>query len=208
MYITVLSAKWRPFCPRKNDLIANQNLRILLLIWSALCVLLWIVNHCILTSCRHYYWGTPDICRPAFMMASDDLPPNMRQSTLQWSHNERDGVSNHQPHDYLLNRLFRHKSKKTSKLRVTGLCAVNSPVTGEFPAQMASNAENYPVDDIICYHHGDLLAAQVSRKQCNAHYIMRYLVSSIKQNLFQGGWWFSYLPDIDEYSISQRQRSM
>ena len=32
------------------------------------------------------------------------------------------GVSNHQPHDCLLNRLFRHRSKKTSKLRVTGLC--------------------------------------------------------------------------------------
>ena len=32
--------------------------------------------------------------------------------------------------------------KKTSKLRVTGLCWGNSPVTGEFPAQMASNAEN------------------------------------------------------------------
>ena len=34
---------------------------------------------------------------------------------------------------------------KTSKLRVTGLCAGNSPVTGEFPAQMASNAENVPI---------------------------------------------------------------
>ena len=32
--------------------------------------------------------------------------------------------------------------EKTSKLRVTGLCAGNSPVTGEFPAQMASKAEN------------------------------------------------------------------
>ena len=32
--------------------------------------------------------------------------------------------------------------KETSKLRVTGICAGNSPVTGEFPAQMASNAEN------------------------------------------------------------------
>ena len=29
--------------------------------------------------------------------------------------------------------LFRCRSKKTSKLRVTGLCAGNSPVTGEFP---------------------------------------------------------------------------
>ena len=34
------------------------------------------------------------------------------------------------------------RSKKTSKLRVTGLCEGNSPVTGEFPAQMVSNAEN------------------------------------------------------------------
>ena len=32
--------------------------------------------------------------------------------------------------------------KKASKLRVTGLCAGNSPETGEFPAQMASNGEN------------------------------------------------------------------
>ena len=32
--------------------------------------------------------------------------------------------------------------KKTSKLRVTGLCAENSPGTGEFSAEMASNAEN------------------------------------------------------------------
>ena len=52
------------------------------------------------------------------------------------------GVLNHQPHDCLLNRFFRRGSKKTSKLRVTGLCAGNSPVTVEFHAQMASNAEN------------------------------------------------------------------
>ena len=62
--------------------------------------------------------------------------------SLNWRPNERNGVSNHQPHNCLLNRLFRHISKKTSKLRVTGLCAENSPETGEFPAQMASNAEN------------------------------------------------------------------
>ena len=39
--------------------------------------------------------------------------------------------------------------KKTSKLRVTGLCAGNSPGTGEFPAQMASDAENVSIDDVI-----------------------------------------------------------
>ena len=48
---------------------------------------------------------------------------------LPWRHNGPAGVSNHQPHDCLLNYLFRHRSKKISKLRVTGLCARNSPVT-------------------------------------------------------------------------------
>ena len=70
---------------------------------------------------------------------------------LQWRHNGRDSLSNHQPHDCLLNSLFKRRSKKTSKLRVTGLCAGNSPVTGEFPAQMASNAENV---SIWWRHHG------------------------------------------------------
>ena len=64
---------------------------------------------------------------------------------LRWRHNDHAGVSNHQPHGCLLNRLFRRKSKKTSKLRVTGLGAGNSPGTGEFPAQMASYAENVSI---------------------------------------------------------------
>ena len=65
--------------------------------------------------------------------------------SLQWRHNGLDSISNHHPHDCLLNRLFRRRSKKTSKLRVTGLCAGNSPGTGEFPAQMASIAENISI---------------------------------------------------------------
>ena len=42
--------------------------------------------------------------------------------------------------------------KNPSKLRVTGLCAGNSPVTGEFPAQMDSNAENVS----ICWRHHEV----------------------------------------------------
>ena len=61
---------------------------------------------------------------------------------LQWRHNGLDGVSNNQSCDFLLNRLFRRRSKKTSKLRATGLYARNWPKTGEFPSQRASNAEN------------------------------------------------------------------
>ena len=67
---------------------------------------------------------------------------------LLWRHNGHDSVSNH---NCLINRLFGCKSKKTSKLYVTGFCAGNSPGTGEFPAQMASNAENV---SIWCHHHG------------------------------------------------------
>ena len=71
--------------------------------------------------------------------------------TLQWRHNEHDGGSNHPRLDCLCNRLFRRRSKKTSKLRVTGLCEGNSQVTGEFPAQRASNAEYV---SIWWCHHG------------------------------------------------------
>ena len=67
------------------------------------------------------------------------------KQSLHWRYNDHDGVSNHQPNGCLLNRLFRRRSKKTLKLRVTGLCVGNSPGTGEFPAQMASNAENVSI---------------------------------------------------------------
>ena len=62
--------------------------------------------------------------------------------TLLWRHNGRDCVSNHQRLHCLLNCWFRHRSKKTSKLSVTGICVGNSPATDEFPAQKASDAEN------------------------------------------------------------------
>ena len=40
------------------------------------------------------------------------LLPGLAISSLQWRHNWRDGISNHQPRDCLLNRLFGRKSKK------------------------------------------------------------------------------------------------
>ena len=79
---------------------------------------------------------TPTLKRSRYMFS---------KSSLQWRHNEHDGVSNHQPHDCLLISLFRRRSKKTSQFRVAGLWAGNSPVTCEFPAQRASNAENVSI---------------------------------------------------------------
>ena len=69
---------------------------------------------------------------------------------LQWRHKERDGVSNHKLPDCLLNCLFRRRSKKTPKLRVPGLCAGNSPVTGEFSAHKGPvTRKMFPFDDVI-----------------------------------------------------------
>ena len=68
---------------------------------------------------------------------------------LRWRHNGPDSVSNHQPYDCLLNRLFRRRSKKSWKLRVTGLCAgihrgpVNSPHKWPVTRKM------FPFDDVI-----------------------------------------------------------
>ena len=71
--------------------------------------------------------------------------------SLQWCHNEHDAVSNHHRPDCLLNRLFRNRSKKTSKLRVTCLCEGNPPVTGGFPSQRPVTRKMYPFDDVIMF---------------------------------------------------------
>ena len=83
----------------------------------------------------------PHMSNPAVTCGTNNFPCNCS--------NEWDGVLNHQRLDCLLNRLSWRRSKETSKLRVNGLCEGNSPVTGEFPAQMASNAEMFLFDDAI-----------------------------------------------------------
>ena len=71
------------------------------------------------------------------------------RTSLRWRHNELDGVSDHQPHDCLLNRLFGRRLKNTWKLRVTGLCEgihrgpVNSPHKWPITRKM------FPFDDVI-----------------------------------------------------------
>ena len=86
--------------------------------------------------------------KPGVVM-HDEMP----WKSLHWRHNERDGVSNHQRLHCLLNCWSRRGSKKTGKLRVTGLCLGNSPVIREFAAQKASNAENLSIG----WRHRDFL---------------------------------------------------
>ena len=93
--------------------------------------------------------------------------------SLQWRHNECDDVSNHRPHDCL----FMHRWKKTSKLRVTGLCEGNSPVTGEFPAQMTSNAENVS----IWWRHHDLRERLGYQK--HVAYVLAWRLKALRYSL-------------------------
>ena len=85
------------------------------------------------------------INKHAFLKKINQDKLSARGCSLLWRHNGRDGTPNHEPHDCLLDRSFKHRSKKISKLRMAGLYARNSPVTGEFPAQMASNTENVSI---------------------------------------------------------------
>ena len=102
----------------------------------------------------------------------------------------RDGVSNHQPHDCLLNRLFRHRSKKTSKLRVIGLCVGNSPGTDEFPAQMASNAENV---SISWRHHASNIYWFTPRETSKLDKHNSLAIQLRKSRLHEHSWNFSIL---------------
>ena len=97
-----------------------------------------------------------------YIRHSDD---KNQEVTLLWRQNGRGSVSNHQPHDCSLNRLFRRRSKKTSTLRITGLCAGNSPGTVEFTTQMASNAENLSI--WWCQHEHSYSFDRMLNDSCN-----------------------------------------
>ena len=71
---------------------------------------------------------------------------------LLWCHNGHDGVSNHQPHHCLPNRLLRRRSKKTAKLCVTGLCAGNSPGPVNSPPKWPVTRNIFPFDDVIVHY--------------------------------------------------------
>ena len=93
---------------------------------------------------RHCLFGATD-------MGQQLCLPCIGQFSLQWRHIDHDGVSNHQPRGCLLNRLFTRRSKKTSKLRVTGLCAGNSPGPVNSPHKGPVTRKMLPFDDVIMF---------------------------------------------------------
>ena len=89
------------------------------------------------------------------------------QDPLQWRHNDHDGVWNHQPHGCLLNRLFRRRLKKTSRLRVTGLCVGNSPGPVNSPHKGPVTRKMFPFDDVIMISL--FLARMLTPRKQNSH---------------------------------------
>ena len=103
--------------------------------------------------------------------------------SLQWRHNDSDGVSNHQPHDCLLKRLFMRRSKKhqssasLSFVRGIHRSPVNSPHKGPVTRKM------FPFDDVIMqrnhhwfsndlspvWHQGETFSDELDprKSQCN-----------------------------------------
>ena len=87
---------------------------------------------------------------------------------------------------------FGRRSKKTSKLCFTGVCAGNSPGTGEFPAQMASNAENV---SIWWRHHACIPSFSSYWKsfedRVSVGFIYGYTRSSNELQWFDSDIWFN-----------------
>ena len=82
----------------------------------------------------------------------------------------------------LLKRLFRRRSKITSKLRITGLCEGNSPVNDDFPTQRASNAENL---SIRWRHHEEISCEYVIFQDMLFRNIFYFVFNSLRDEWVQ-----------------------
>ena len=88
-------------------------------------------------------------CEILSELLSTEFASSSEATALQWRHNDHDSVSNHQPPGCLLNLLFRRRSKKTSKLRVTGLCVGNSSGPVNSPHKGPVTRKMFPFGDVI-----------------------------------------------------------
>ena len=91
----------------------------------------------------------------------------LQPNALQWRHNDHDSVSNHQPHGCLLIRSFGRRWKKTSKLRVTGFCAGNSPGPVNSPHKGPVTRKMFPFDHVIMENSFEEFAKSSETAQYN-----------------------------------------
>ena len=94
-------------------------------------------------------WYTIKLSCVFFM--GTQLPKRQQEKiiSLKWCHNECDGVPNHRHLDCLLNCLFRHRSEKISKLRVTGLVRGIQRWPVDSPHKGPVTRKRFLFDDVI-----------------------------------------------------------
>ena len=129
-------------------------------------------------------------CNPEMIMLVHSVP-------LQCRHNEHHWFSNHRRLYCLPNHLFRRISKKTSRLRVTGLCEGNPPVTGGFWRYLKDKISNLvlltdifkaPGDNALRLMPQDLTGVKSTLvqvmlwcHQATSHHLNQYWQSSVSK---------------------------
>ena len=110
---------------------------------------------------------------------------------LHWRHNHHDDVLNHQPHGCLLNRLFGRRSKKTSKLRVTGLRAGNSPGPVNSPHKGPVTRKIFPFDDVIMGWFRQYLPVTSVAYGKSLLFVSETILKIMKKRLYDWNWnWY------------------
>ena len=174
------------------------------------------ISICVNPYQKHISWDVlykwMGICKTFIMLPYKTmlLASSYHSISLLWRHNEHDSVSYHQPRGCLLDRLFRRRSKKTSKLRVTGLCVGNSPGPVNSPHKGPVTRKMFPFDDVImCWprprkkHHPSSLNLTIFIARLNWESISRSVALQNNRDLNQcilhlwskfgdpslNGWW-------------------
>ena len=115
---------------------------------------------------------------------------------IQWRHNGCDGVSNHQPHDCLLNRLFRRRSKHESSASLAFVRRIPR-WPGNSPHKWPVTRKMFLFDDVIMSASAlpspavrtftrdgitSVCARRKALKVCNA-YLWNYHITSMETAL-------------------------
>ena len=95
------------------------------------------------------YWINPEVSSLARGPSLYDCTSAWDATlTLEWRHNGRDAVSNHQPHDCLLNRLLRRRRKHQSSAPLAFVRGIHrGPVNS--PHKWPVTRKMFQFDDVI-----------------------------------------------------------
>ena len=122
----------------------------------------WLCQNCGVLSSGLELQFSQEVWKPSWRIVSiSRLKPatttSWACSSIRWRHNGSNSVSNQPPHDCLLNRLFRSRSTKTSKLRVTGRKCFHLMASSCLPSKGSHKV-------LVVWRHGCKDATQIHKK--------------------------------------------